>query len=134
MSAQVLEHTNGLIGTHVDATEGIWMVRADRQERDLWRAVFANLFESIEIGAVSRMVNPPSLMFQQEATVAPVMISKRARPPVFAGREGHFPITVREALPPFQFDHAGKAQIVSQIADPPGHDPNLWMRQPAQRG
>src|SRR6266700_3679041 len=108
------------------------MVGANRQQRDLWRAIFANLFEAIEIGAVASVVNPAPLMFQHEAAVAPVMISQRAGAPMFAGREGHFPIAVREALPPFQLDHAGKSEVIRQVADAPGHNANLWMRQPAQ--
>jgi hypothetical protein len=39
-----------------------------------------------------------------------------------------------EALPPIQFHHAAKAEVVGQVADTPGHDADLGMRQPAKRG
>src|SRR5438093_5542940 len=106
MGAQVAKNPNCLVRSHVDAAEGCRMISANRQQGDLRRAGLPNFLETVEISAVAGVVNPAALVLQHEAAVTPMMISERAGSPVFARGQRHLPTGVREAFPPFQFDHA----------------------------
>ena len=98
------------------------------------RQMLSDFLEAVEIGAVARVIDAPALVFQHKPAVAAMMVAQHARAPVFAGREGHLPVALAEALPPIQFDDAPEAEVVGQIADAPRHDADFRMRQPAQRG
>lgn len=50
MRAEIFEREDGLIGTHVDVSEGIGVVGADGEKGDLGPEAFANLAEAFEIG------------------------------------------------------------------------------------
>src|SRR4051812_43518367 len=128
---QVFENANRFVGTHMHMPECLWMISSNREQRDFRPASASNLFEAIEVGTVSCMVDLSSLVFENKSSVPSMMVSKRARSPMFAGRERHLPIPVTETLPPFQFHNSRKAKVMRQIAHTPWHDPDLWMRQPA---
>src|SRR5882672_6835359 len=101
------------------------MIGPDWKQRYLGLADFANFLEPVEIGAVSRVINPAALMLEQKTTVTTMIVAQYSCPPVLAGRQGHFPIPMRKAFPPFQFHYPPKAQIVSQVAHAPGHHPDF---------
>src|SRR5258707_2622389 len=97
------------------------MIGADREQRDLGLASFANIFEPIEISTVSRVINPAALMFEDKPSVTAMIVAQYPCPPVLARRQSYLPIPMREAFPPLQFHDPSKAQVISQIADAPRH-------------
>ena len=130
---QIFENFHRFIRSHVNVPERFRMVSSDREQSDFRRALPANIFEPLKIGAVPRVINSPPLMFEHKSPVAPMMIAQHSRPPMFAWRQRHFPIPMRKTVPPFQLDHSPKTQVVRQITHPPRHHPNFRMGQTAQR-
>src|SRR5262245_2646503 len=110
------------------------MIRPDWQQRDFRPATFSNLLEAIKIRTVPSVINAPALMLQYKPAIAAMMIAQRARAPMFARGERHFPIAMRKSFPPFQLNDPAKTEIVRQVAHAPGQDRNFWMRQAAKRG
>src|SRR5882762_5341544 len=85
--AQVLKNLDGFVGAHVDVAEGFRAIGADGQEGDFGGEVLADLFEAVEVGAVTGVIDFAALMFKDEAAVAAVMVAQHAGTPMFAGRE-----------------------------------------------
>src|SRR5258708_31014875 len=108
------------------------MIGPDWKQRYLGLADFANLLEPVEISAVARVINPAALVFEQKPSVTTMIIAQYSCPPVFARRQGYFPIPMRKALPPFQFHYPPEAQIVTHIPHAPRHHPDFWLRQAPQ--
>src|SRR3954462_12328617 len=109
-------------------SERFRVVGADGQERYLGATKLSDELEAIEICAVPGVVDTAPLMFQNETAVTTVMVPERARAPVIRWSESYFPIAMAEAFPPFEFHDAFESQIMGEIADPPGHHPELRVR------
>src|ERR1017187_437499 len=90
--AQILERLHRLVRGHVDFAKRLRVIRADGQQRDLWRELPADFLEAVEKRAVARVINFPALMLQNETAVAAMLVVQRSRAPMFAGRERHLPI------------------------------------------
>src|SRR4051812_35690419 len=114
------------------AAECLGMVSSNGQQGDFGPAIASDIPKTIEISTITRVVNPPALMLKHKAAVTSMMIPQDARSPMFTGREGDFPISVRETFPPFQLDHAAKSKVMSEISHAPRHYGNFGMRQTPQ--
>ena len=110
------------------------MIRTDGQQGNFRADAAADFFEAVEVGAVAGVIDAAALVFEDEAAVAAVLIVQRARAPVFTGNEGDFPIVVRKAFPPFEFDDALEAEVEGEVANAPGHDGDFRVRQSAEGG
>jgi len=130
--AQIFEDFHGLVRAHVHVAEGFGVVSADGEQRDFRRAAPADFFEAIEIGAVAGVIDAATLMFEDKTAVAAMMIAQNTSAPMFARGQSNFPVAVREGFPPFKFDDAAKAEIVSEVAYAPGHDADFWVGQAAK--
>jgi len=126
-----LEDFDRFVRTHMQMAERVRVIRANRQESDLGTIGAADVPEALEIGAVAGVVNAPALVFQNEASVAAMIIAEHASAPVFGGSKSHFPIALTETFPPIELDDSTEAQVVSEVTDAPGHDANFWMWQAA---
>jgi hypothetical protein len=131
--AQILEGFHRLVGPHVDFAKGFRMIRANRQERDFRRDATANFFEAMKVRAVAGVINAPALVFQNKSAVTAVLVAQGARTPMFARREGDFPIVVGKTFPPIELDDPLEAEVEREIAHAPGHDADFRVRQTAQR-
>ena len=57
---------------------------AYREQRDFGFQLGSNFLEAFKVGAVARVINPASLVFEDETTVATMFIADGARSPVLA--------------------------------------------------
>lgn len=71
------------------------------------------------------MVNPATLVFDEEATPTAMGVAERSGAPMFGRDQGDFPIIVSKALPPLQLDHALEAERARQRTTAPGKDGDL---------
>src|SRR5882724_572839 len=108
--AQVLKNLDGFVRAHVYVAEGFGPIGADRQEGDFGGEVLTDLFKTVEVGAVTGVIDFAALMFEDEAAVAAVMVAQHAGTPMFAGRERDLPVAMGKTLPPIEFDDALEAE------------------------
>ena len=132
--AEVFESFHGLIRAHMDFAERVRVICADGQQGDLRRLAASDFFEAVEVGAVAGVIKTAALVFQNKSAIAAMLVAQSPRAPMFAGRQRDFPIVMREAFPPFQFDDAFEAEVEGQIADAPGHDADFRVGEAAERG
>src|SRR5882724_10066307 len=114
--AQVLKNLDGFVGAHVDVAEGFRAIGTDGQEGDLGREVLADLFEAVEVGAVTRVIDFAALMFEDEAAVAAVMVAQHAGAPMFAGSQSDLPVAMGKTLPPIEFHDALEPEVAGEVA------------------
>src|SRR5258708_7899095 len=97
MGAEIFEHPDGLVRSHVDVAKGFRMISADGQQGDFGLAAGGNILEPFEVSAVSRVVDSAAEVLEDKSAVAAMVIAQHPSAPVFAGRECYLPVTVREA-------------------------------------
>ena len=124
---KLLEDFDGLVWAHMDLAKGFGMIGADWQQSDLRTTSAAYFLEAVKISAVARMINSPALMLENKAAKAPVMVAQNTSAPMFTGRESDAPILVNKGFPPFEFDDALEAEVMSQVAHSPGHNTDFRM-------
>src|ERR1041385_2244048 len=134
LSAQVFENFHCLVRSHVNAAKCVRVISTNWQQSNLWSTSFADIFEAIEVRAVASVIDATALMLQHETAIAAMAVAQYARSPMFAWRERHFPIAMRKAFPPFEFDYATETEIVREITHAPRHDRDFRMGQAAQAG
>ena len=130
---EIVEGLDRLIGPHVDLAEGFWVVGPDGQQGQLGLEALADFMEPGEIGGIARVINRAPAVLQDEPAPAPVFISQGPGSPVLGRNEGHLPVVVAEAFPPFQFDDAAETQTLGQGRAAPGHHGDLRRGDLAQR-
>src|SRR5688572_26213889 len=118
----------------MDVPERVGIIRADWQQRDLGQAARADVLESVEVSAVTRVINAAALVFEDKTAITAVLVVNGTGAPVFARSQGHLPVGVRKPLPPLQLNDPAKTQVSRQVAHAPGHHPDLGRRQALDRG
>src|ERR1700690_2585857 len=71
--AKLFECLHRLVRPHVDAAERFRKISANRHQRDSRREPLADFLETVEIRAVTRVINLPPLMFQDESAIAAML-------------------------------------------------------------
>src|SRR6266404_572756 len=82
--SQFLKDFDRFIRSHVNIPERFRMISAYWQQGDLRGAYLSDVFESVKIGAVARVIDPASLVLKDKSAVAAMMIPQHAGAPMFA--------------------------------------------------
>src|SRR5688572_15803184 len=113
---------------HVDLASRRRVVAPNRQQRDLDVVTFADLPESIEVGAVAAVKDVAPIHLQNKAAKAAVEIGQKSGAPVRTRSQRYVDRTQLHRLPVIELVHDIETKIVHQIADADGHDDRLIGR------
>ena len=95
-----------------------WIIRADREQRDVDLETVADFFEAREISGVPAVKNGPVAGADDEPAKAAVLIGQKAGPPMVGRRERNFEGAEPNPLPFFEFMDDIKSEAMHQIPDP----------------
>src|ERR1043166_8996588 len=94
-----------------------WIIRTDRQQRDVDLETVAEFFEAREVSGVSAVKNGAFAGADGEPAKAAVLIGQKAGAPMMGGRERNFERAEPNPLPFFEFMDDIKSEPMHQRSE-----------------